>query len=81
MKLGMAHPMGPLQLADFIGLDVCLALLKVLYDGFGNQKYAPCPLLVNMVTAGHNGAKTGLGFYKYTPGSKDLIVADKFIRK
>jgi 3-hydroxybutyryl-CoA dehydrogenase len=78
MKLGMAHPMGPLQLADFIGLDVCLAILKVLYDGFGNQKYAPCPLLVNMVTAGHRGVKTGSGFYKYTPGSKELIVADKF---
>lgn len=78
MKLGMAHPMGPLQLADFIGLDVCLAILKVLYDGFGNQKYAPCPLLVNMVTAGHRGVKTGSGFYKYTVGSKTLIVADKF---
>lgn len=80
MKLGMAHPMGPLQLADFIGLDVCLAILKVLHDGFGNPKYAPCPLLVNMVTAGHLGAKTGSGFYKYTPGSKDLVVADKFDR-
>jgi len=80
MKLGMAHPMGPLQLADFIGLDVCLAILKVLYDGFGNQKYAPCPLLVNMVMAGHLGAKSGSGFYKYTPGSKDLVVADKFSR-
>jgi len=78
MKLGMAHPMGPLQLADFIGLDVCLAILKVLHDGFGNPKYAPCPLLVNMVTAGHLGAKSGSGFYKYTPGSKDLAVADKF---
>jgi 3-hydroxybutyryl-CoA dehydrogenase len=78
MKLGMAHPMGPLQLADFIGLDVCLAILKVLYDGFGNQKYAPCPLLVNMVTAGHRGVKTGSGFYKYTPGSKEMVVADKF---
>lgn len=78
MKLGMAHPMGPLQLADFIGLDVCLAILKVLYDGFGNQKYAPCPLLVNMVTAGHRGVKTGSGFYKYTAGSKELVVADKF---
>ncbi|WP_114938340.1 3-hydroxybutyryl-CoA dehydrogenase [Mucilaginibacter endophyticus] len=78
MKLGMAHPMGPLQLADFIGLDVCLAILKVLHDGFGNPKYAPCPLLVNMVTAGHLGAKTGSGFYKYTSGSKDLVVADKF---
>ncbi len=78
MKLGMAHPMGPLQLADFIGLDVCLAILKVLYDGFGNQKYAPCPLLVNMVAAGKLGAKTGEGFYKYTKGSKDLVVAEKF---
>jgi 3-hydroxybutyryl-CoA dehydrogenase len=78
MKLGMAHPMGPLQLADFIGLDVCLAILKVLHDGFGNPKYAPCPLLVNMVTAGHLGTKTGSGFYKYTAGSKDLVVADKF---
>lgn len=78
MKLGMAHPMGPLQLADFIGLDVCLAILNVLYNGLGNQKYAPCPLLVNMVMAGHLGAKSGGGFYKYTPGSKDLVVADKF---
>jgi 3-hydroxybutyryl-CoA dehydrogenase len=78
MKLGMAHPMGPLQLADFIGLDVCLAILKVLNDGFGNPKYAPCPLLVNMVAAGKKGAKTGEGFYKYTTGSKDLVVADKF---
>ncbi|NMN36522.1 3-hydroxyacyl-CoA dehydrogenase family protein [Pedobacter sp. SG918] len=78
MKLGMAHPMGPLQLADFIGLDVCLAILKVLNDGFGNPKYAPCPLLVNMVAAGKKGAKTGEGFYKYTAGSKDLIVSDKF---
>jgi 3-hydroxybutyryl-CoA dehydrogenase len=81
MKLGMAHPMGPLQLADFIGLDVCLAILKVLYDGFGNQKYAPCPLLVNMVTAGHKGIKSGSGFYKYTAGSKDLVVADKFMHR
>ncbi|XHR96783.1 3-hydroxyacyl-CoA dehydrogenase family protein [Mucilaginibacter sp. UC70_90] len=78
MKLGMAHPMGPLQLADFIGLDVCLAILKVLHDGFGNPKYAPCPLLVNMAVAGHLGTKTGSGFYKYTAGSKDLVVADKF---
>jgi 3-hydroxybutyryl-CoA dehydrogenase len=78
MKLGMAHPMGPLQLADFIGLDICLAILKVLYDGFGNQKYAPCPLLINMVTAGHLGVKSGNGFYKYTPGNKDLVVATKF---
>jgi 3-hydroxybutyryl-CoA dehydrogenase len=81
MKLGMAHPMGPLQLADFIGLDVCLAILKVLYDGFGNQKYAPCPLLVNMVTAGHLGIKSGTGFYKYTPGNKDITVAVKFATK
>ncbi|MFD0794119.1 3-hydroxybutyryl-CoA dehydrogenase [Mucilaginibacter litoreus] len=79
MKLGMAHPMGPLQLADFIGLDVCLAILKVLHAGFGNSKYAPCPLLVNMVTAGHLGVKTGSGFYTYTPGSKDLVVAPKFV--
>ncbi|SDT02469.1 3-hydroxybutyryl-CoA dehydrogenase [Mucilaginibacter mallensis] len=78
MKLGMAHPMGPLQLADFIGLDVCLAILNVLYSGFGNQKYAPCPLLVNMVTAGHLGVKSGSGFYKYIAGSKEIIVADKF---
>jgi 3-hydroxybutyryl-CoA dehydrogenase len=78
MKLGMAHLMGPLQLADFIGLDVCLAILKVLHNGFGNPKYAPCPLLVNMVTAGHLGVKSGQGFYKHTPGSKELIVADKF---
>lgn len=78
MKLGMAHPMGPLQLADFIGLDVCLAILKVLHNGFGNPKYAPCPLLVNMVTAGYKGAKSGEGFYKYTAGSKDLIVSEKF---
>ena len=78
MKLGMAHPMGPLQLADFIGLDVCLAILNVLHDGFGNPKYAPCPLLVNMVTAGNLGAKTGEGFYKYTPGSKELVVSAQF---
>ncbi|GAA4333530.1 3-hydroxybutyryl-CoA dehydrogenase [Mucilaginibacter gynuensis] len=78
MKLGMAHPMGPLQLADFIGLDVCLAILNVLHSGFGNPKYAPCPLLVNMVTAGSTGVKSGNGFYKYTPGSKELVVADKF---
>lgn len=80
MKLGMAHPMGPLQLADFIGLDVCLSILNVLHDGFGNPKYAPCPLLVNMVQAGHKGVKTGSGFYEYTPGSKDLVVARRFIR-
>lgn len=78
MKLGMAHPMGPLQLADFIGLDVCLAILKVLNDGFGNPKYAPCPLLVNMVAAGKKGIKTGEGFYQYTAGSKELIVSNKF---
>jgi 3-hydroxybutyryl-CoA dehydrogenase len=78
MKLGMAHPMGPLQLADFVGLDVCLAILRVLYDGFGNQKFAPCPLLVNMVAAGHLGVKSGNGFYKYTTGNKELVVADKF---
>src|SRR6202012_4512056 len=78
MKLGMAHPMGPLQLADFMGLDVCLAILNVLYNGFGNPKYAPCPLLVNMVNAGHKGVKSGNGFYKYTAGSKDIVIADKF---
>jgi 3-hydroxybutyryl-CoA dehydrogenase len=78
MKLGMAHPMGPLQLADFIGLDVCLSILHVLYDGFGNPKYAPCPLLVNMVQAGHKGVKSGSGFYQYKAGSKELIVADRF---
>lgn len=80
MKLGMAHPMGPLQLADFIGLDVCLAILNVLHSGFGNPKYAPCPLLVNMVAAGHTGVKSGSGFYNYTAGIKDLKVADKFRR-
>lgn len=78
MKLGMAHPMGPLQLADFIGLDVCLSILKVLHDGFGNPKYAPCPLLVNMVTAGKLGVKSGEGFYAYTAGSKDLVVSNSF---
>lgn len=78
MKLGMAHPMGPLQLADFIGLDVCLSILHVLHEGFGNPKYAPCPLLVNMVQAGHKGVKTGNGFYEYTSGSKDLVVAERF---
>jgi 3-hydroxybutyryl-CoA dehydrogenase len=78
MKLGMAHPMGPLQLADFIGLDVCLSILNVLYNGFGNPKYAPCPLLVNMVQAGHKGVKSGVGFYQYTAGSKDLVVAARF---
>ena len=78
MKLGMAHPMGPLQLADFIGLDVCHSILKVLHDGFGNPKYAPCPLLVNMVLAGKLGAKSGEGFYKHTAGSKELVVSDSF---
>lgn len=78
MKLGMAHPMGPLQLADFIGLDVCLAILQVLHDGFGNPKYAPCPLLVNMVTAGKKGVKSGEGFYSWTHGTKELIVAPNF---
>ena len=71
MKLGMAHPMGPLQLADFIGLDVCLAILRVLHEGLGQPKYAPCPLLVNMVQAGRLGVKSGEGFYQYTPGSKE----------
>jgi 3-hydroxybutyryl-CoA dehydrogenase len=78
MKLGMAHPMGPLQLADFIGLDVCLSILNVLYDGFGNPKYAPCPLLVNMVAAGHLGIKSGNGFYSWNHGTKDLVVAEEF---
>lgn len=78
MKLGMAHPMGPLQLADFIGLDVCLSILNVLHDGFGNPKYAPCPLLVNMVQAGHKGIKSGNGFYSWSHGTKELIVADRF---
>ena len=78
MKLGMAHPMGPLQLADFIGLDVCLAILRVLHEGLGNPKYAPCPLLVNMVQAGRLGVKSGEGFYHYTPGSKELVVAGRF---
>lgn len=80
MKLGMAHPMGPLQLADFIGLDVCLSILRVLHDGFGNPKYAPCPLLVNMVQAGHKGVKSGNGFYRYIAGSKELVVAKQFAR-
>ncbi len=78
MKLGMAHPMGPLQLADFIGLDVCHSILKVLYDGFGNQKYAPCPLLSNMVTAGFLGKKTGEGFYRYEMDKKELVVSERF---
>jgi len=78
MKLGMAHPMGPLQLADFVGLDVCLSILHVLHDGFGNPKYAPCPLLTNMVTAKKLGVKTGEGFYTYTAGSKDFVVSERF---
>jgi len=78
MKLGMAHPMGPLQLADFIGLDVCRSILNVLRDGFGSSKYAPCPLLTNMVTAGMLGVKSGEGFYRYTPGSKELVVSERF---
>jgi len=78
MKLGMAHPMGPLQLADFIGLDVCLSILNVLYQGFGNSKYAPCPLLVNMVGAGHLGIKSGNGFYSWNHGTKDLVIANEF---
>jgi len=78
MRLGMAHPMGPLQLADFIGLDVCLSILNVMYDGFKNPKYAPCPLLVNMVIAGHLGIKSGNGFYSYQKDSKELVIADNF---
>ena len=78
MKLGMAHPMGPLHLADFIGLDVCLAILQVLHNGFGNPKYAPCPLLVNMVTAKKLGVKTGEGFYLYSPESKEIVVSPNF---
>jgi len=78
MKLGMAHPMGPLQLADFIGLDICHSILRVLQDGFGNPKYAPCPLLTNMVMAGKVGVKTGEGFYQYQRGSKDLVVSERF---
>jgi len=78
MKLGMAHPMGPLQLADFIGLDVCLAILNVLYIGFNNEKYAPCPLLIDMVSNKDLGVKTGSGFYKYTQGSKELVVSARF---
>jgi len=80
MKLGMAHPMGPLRLADFIGLDVCLYILRVLQEGFGNPKYAPCPLLVNMVQAGHLGDKTGKGFYEYTD-PKNPVVAERFRKK
>lgn len=78
MKLGMAHPMGPLQLADFVGLDVCLSILNVLQDGFGNPKYSPCPLLINMVTAGKLGVKSGEGFYTYTSGIKELVVSARF---
>ena len=81
MKLGMSHPMGPLQLADFIGLDVCRSILEVLFEGFGNPKYAPCPLLVNMVNAGHKGAKSGNGFYDWSNGMKDLKVAKRFEKK
>ena len=80
MKLGMAHPMGPLQLADFIGLDTCLAIMRVLHEGFGNPKYAPCPLLVQMVSAGKLGVKSGEGFYVHTPGSKELVVSPAFKR-
>lgn len=80
MKLGMAHPMGPLQLADFIGLDVCLAILNVLHEGFGNPKYSPCPLLKNMVEAGYLGAKSGEGFYNWEKGTKDLTVSSMFTR-
>jgi 3-hydroxybutyryl-CoA dehydrogenase len=78
MKLGMAHPMGPLQLADFIGLDVCLAIMNVLHEGLGDHRYAPSPLLVNMVTAGNLGVKSGEGFYVHTAGSKDLVVSSRF---
>jgi 3-hydroxybutyryl-CoA dehydrogenase len=80
MKLGMAHPMGPLQLADFIGLDVCLSILKVLHDGFGNPKYAPSPLLVNMVTAGKLGVKSGEGFYDYSASKKAEIISKQFTK-
>jgi 3-hydroxybutyryl-CoA dehydrogenase len=78
MKLGMAHPMGPLQLADFIGLDTCFSIMNVLHMGFGNQKYAPATLLANMVQAGYLGVKSGEGFYKYTPGSKEMVVSSRF---
>ncbi len=80
MKLGMAHPMGPLQLADFIGLDICLSIMNVLYQGFGNQKYAPCPLLVNIVAAGNLGVKSGEGFYAYSAGRKELVVSERFMK-
>ena len=79
MMLGMAHPMGPLHLADFIGLDVCLSILEVMYDGFKNPKYAPCPLLVNMVTAGKLGVKTGEGFYDYSEGIKNRKISKEFL--
>ena len=78
MILGMAHPMGPLYLADFIGLDVCLSILEVMYDGFGNPKYAPCPLLVNMVTAGKLGVKSGEGFYDYSEGPRNKKLSAQF---
>ncbi len=78
MKLGMAHPMGPLQLADFIGLDVCLAIMNVLKNGLGDDRYSPCPLLVNMVAAGNIGVKSGEGFYNYLSGKKELVVAQQF---
>jgi 3-hydroxybutyryl-CoA dehydrogenase len=81
MKLGMAHPMGPLQLADFIGLDTCLSILRVLHEGMGTDKYAPCPLLINMVNSGNLGVKTGRGFYQYSKGSKELVVADNFKKR
>ena len=81
MKLGMSHPMGPLQLADFIGLDTCYSIMNVLHMGFGNQKYAPATLLANMVQAGYMGVKSGEGFYKYTPGSKDLVISERFDHK
>ena len=80
MKLGMAHPMGPLQLADFIGLDVCISILRVLHEGFGNPKYAPCPLLVNMVAAGFKGVKSGEGFYCYPTGTKEYPVSSRFLK-
>lgn len=78
MKLGMAHPMGPLQLADYIGLDTCLAILRVMHEGFGRAHYQPCPLLVNMVTAGKLGRKSGEGFYDYSGGGKELVVSRNF---
>ena len=80
MMLGMAHPMGPLHLADFIGLDICLSILEVMYEGFGNQKYSPCPLLVNMVTAGKLGVKSGEGFYDYSEGPRNKKLSAQFFR-